>query len=142
MWLSGQQKQPADNGEGQTGYVTMNGSELAVMLESERRGVELYAPAGYHWTPKVGQRVLVIRGQGEIPCIIGAREDGDVPDRVGIQARLLNQSGEDIHISAQRNVTISAGVVDIRGEVYVNGTKLEHLIERIARAVMMGEEAE
>lgn len=51
MWLSGQQKQPSQSGEGQTGIVTMSEGETAVLLETERRGLEVYAPAGYHWTP-------------------------------------------------------------------------------------------
>ena len=67
MWLSGQQKRPTDSGEGQTGIVTMDGGETAVLLDCERRGLQVYSPGGYTWTPKVGQRVLVIQGQGEIP---------------------------------------------------------------------------
>ena len=46
----------------------------------------MYSPAGYCWTPKVGQRVLVIQGRGEIPCVVGARQDGGMPDKVGVAA--------------------------------------------------------
>ena len=63
MWMSGQHKRPADEGEGQTGIVTMSGGETAVLLDRERRGLQVYSPAGYCWTPKVGQRVLVIKPQ-------------------------------------------------------------------------------
>ena len=59
MWLSGQQKRPVDPDEGQTGVVTIGGTRPAVQLDSERRGLEVYSPAGYRWTPQVGQRVLV-----------------------------------------------------------------------------------
>ena len=62
MWLSGQHKRPAESGEGQTGIVTISGGETAVLLDRERRGLEVYSPAGYFWTPRVGQRVLVIQG--------------------------------------------------------------------------------
>ena len=57
MWLSGQQKRPTDRGEGQTGIVTVGGDEAAVQLDSERRGLEVYAPAVYDWTPVTDQRV-------------------------------------------------------------------------------------
>ena len=82
MWLSGQHKRPADQGEGQVGVITMSGGETAALLDCERRGLQVYSPAGYHWTPKVGQRVLVIQGKGEIPCVVGARQGGGRPDAV------------------------------------------------------------
>ena len=117
MWLSGQQKRPADHSEGQTGIVTVGGGEAAVMLDSERRGLEVYAPAGYQWTPEADQRVLVIQGQGEIPCIVGVRQDGARPKNAGISANA---------------VSISGGTVELRGQVLVNGTPLEDLITQIA----------
>lgn len=116
MWLSGQHKRPADTGEGQTGTVTMREGELAVQLESERRGLEVYAPAGYRWTPRVGQRVLVMKNQGETPCVVGARQDGDVPDEVAVEA----------------------GKVDLRGEIYVNGIPLEVYIQMVVAAMTGG----
>ena len=122
MWLSGQQKRPNYCGEGQTGIVTVGGGETAVMLDSERRGLEVYAPAGYRWTPEVDQRVLVIQGQGEIPCIVGVRQDGAQPQSVDICARAVSVSGE---------------TVELRGEVLINGTPLEDLIARVA-ATMLG----
>ena len=123
MWLSGQQKRPAEHGEGQTGIVTVGGGEAAVMLDSERRGLEVYAPAGYRWTPEVGQRVLVIQGQGEIPCIVGVRQDGARPKSVDIRANAVGVSGE---------------TVDLRGRVLVNGAPLEDLIARIAAEAIGG----
>lgn len=137
MWLSGQQKQPADPGEGQTGIITMSNGELAVMLDCERRGVQLYGPAGYRWTPKVGQRVLVIQGKGEVPCVVGLRQDGTAPDRVDIQASRLNAGGNLVNISG-RNVTLGADRIDLNGQVYVNGEKLEDLIYRIVLAILAG----
>ena len=101
------------------------------MLESERRGLELYAPAGYRWTPKVGQRVLVIRGQGEIPCVVGARSDSDVPDQVGIEAGTLALAGNSVGISGGQGVAVAGARVDLNGQIYVNGEKLENLILRI-----------
>ena len=106
MWLSGQHKRPVDPGEGATGLVTISGDGLAVQLESERRNLKLYTPGGYHWQPKVGQRVLVLKNQGEDPCVI-ALEDGE---------------------SQPDEVTIEAGEVDLRGEIFINGIPLEEYI--------------
>ena len=123
MWLSGQQKRPADRGEGQTGIVTVGGGETAVMLDSERRGLEVYAPAGYRWTPEIDQRVLVIQGQGEIPCIVGVRQDSAQPQSVGISAK---------------TVSVSGGTVDLQGQVLINGVPLETVITQIAAALLEG----
>lgn len=138
MWLSGQQKRPAENGEGQTGIVTMSGGEMAVLLDSERRGLELYSPAGYRWIPRVGQRVLVIQGKGEIPCVVGAREDGDVPDRVGIEARELTLEGNEATIRAAGDAVVKGANVRLEGQVYVNGETLEELIRRIVLMILGG----
>lgn len=138
MWLSGQHKRPADPGEGQTGIVTMSGGETAVLLDSERRGLQVYSPAGYRWTPRVGQRVLVIQGRGEVPCVVGARQDGDVPDGVSIQARGLALGGERVDIRGGQAAGLRGERVDLDGQVYVNGEKLEDLIARIVMMVLAG----
>lgn len=138
MWLSGQQKRPADFGEGQTGIVTMSGGETAVLLDSERRGLQVYSPAGYCWTPKVGQRVLVIQGRGEIPCVVGARQDGDVPDKVDIQAKRLALDGDRVSVSGREGAALQGKRVELNGEVYVNGERLEELIARIVMALLGG----
>ncbi len=114
MWLSGQQRRPAENGEGQTGTVTMSGGELAVELDSERRGLELYGPAGYLWTPKVGERVLVIQGRGEIPCVVGMRTGDYVPEKV----------------------TLDAENVVLEGQVWIGDMTLEEYIAMIVASMM------
>ena len=138
MWLSGQHKRPADCGEGQTGIVTMSGSETAVQLDCERRGLELYAPAGYRWTPAVGQRVLVIQGQGEIPCIVGIRQDGTQPDSVEIRAKTMEVGGQDVFVRAEEDAIVAGKTVDLQGEVLINGEPLEELIARIVAMLLGG----
>ena len=138
MWLSGQQKRPADCGEGQIGIVTVGGSETAVQLDSERRGLEVYAPAGYHWTPEVEQRVLVIQGQGEIPCIVGVRQDSERPESVEVCANAMNVSGQDVTVRAEENAVVAGKAVDLQGEVLVNGTPLETIIARILANLFFG----
>ena len=159
MWLSGQQKRPADCGEGQTGIVTVGGDEAAVQLDSERRGLEVYAPAGYHWTPEVDQRVLVIRGPGEIPCIVGVRQGSERPENVGICAdtldvsgkgvsvkaeesmnihvKTMSVSGQDVSVQAEGDTIVAGKTVDLQGEVLINGEPLEVVIARIV-AMMLG----
>lgn len=138
MWLSGQQKRPAEESEGQTGIVTMSGGETAVLLDRERRGLQLYSPGGYTWTPRVGQRVLVIQGRGEIPCVVGALQGGDAPDRVSVQAKKLALSGEAVGVTAQSSATVQGDRVGLNGQVYVNGERLEDMILRIALSVLGG----
>lgn len=138
MWLSGQQKRPADHGEGQTGIVTVGGGDAAVMLDSERRGLEVYAPAGYRWTPEVNQRVLVIQGQGEIPCIVGVRQDSARPQSVGVSANSVSVSGQNVTVQAGGNAAVAGQSVELRGRVLVNGVLLEDLIARIAATLLNG----
>lgn len=132
MWLSGQHKRPAEQSEGQTGIVTMSGGETAVLMDSERRGLQVYSPAGYRWTPRVGQRVLVIQGRGEIPCVVGARQDGDVPAKVTVEARELSLRGTDLTAAAQGSAVLQGGRVSLNGEIYVNGEELEQYVARVA----------
>lgn len=117
MWLSEQQKRPNRAGESRTGLVTMSGSSLAVRLEREMRNPELYGPAGYHWTPGAGDRVLVLKGEGERPCVIGA-------------ARNVEPA----------QVTIRAGTVEVQGRLIVNGVALEEYIKQLAAQVLEGTE--
>ena len=138
MWLSGQQKRPSYLGEGQTGIVTVGGGEAAVMLDSERRGLEVYAPAGYRWTPEADQRVLVIQGQGEIPCIVGVRQNSARPQRVDISARAVSVGGQDVSVQAEGNAVVEGRSVNLRGTVLINGVSLETVIARIVAELLEG----
>ena len=108
MWLSGQQKRPLPPAEGQIGTVVMAGEQLAVQLDSQIRDPHLCAPGGYHWTPAVGDRVLVIRGEGERPCVVGV-------------------CGE----STPASVALKAEEIDLCGKVSINGISLADYIRQI-----------
>lgn len=138
MWLSGQQKRPADFGEGQTGIVTMSGGETAVLLDRERRGLEVYAPGGYHWTPQAGQRALVIQGRGEIPCVVGVRQGGGTPDSVDIGAKSVEINGQGVSIQSEGTAAVGGGGVDLQGEILVNGEPLPDYIARIVAGLLGG----
>ena len=146
MWMGGQQKRPVDPGEGQTGTVTMSDGELAVQLESERRGVEVYAPAGYRWTPEPEQRVLVIQGRGEIPCVVGVRQGSGRPKQVTVEAGRLNLkgssklslsggavavSGQSMDIAVSGDADIESKNLDLKAQVYIRGELLEDFIRRV-----------
>lgn len=138
MWLSGQYKRPIDVGEGQTGIVTVGGGEPAVLLDRERRGLEVYAPGGYHWTPQAGQRALVIQGQGEVPCVVGVRQDGDTQESVDIGAESVKISGQSVDIEAAGMTTVKGDEVDLRGDVLINGEPLPEYIARILAGLLGG----
>ena len=145
MWLSGQQQRPAEQGEGQVGVITMSGGETAALLDCERRGLQVYGPGGYRWTPRVGQRALVIQGKGEIPCVVGVRQDGETPDAVTVEAKSLHLQGrqatlqaDDVTVESGTDAVIEAKNVRLNGQVYVKDETLEELIARIVAMVLAG----
>ena len=113
MWLSEQQKRPAPTGEGRTGVVTMAGDPTEITLDHRIRDPELYGPAGYRWTPTVGDRVLVIRGEGERPCVVGVRGGGSPAE-----------------------VELKAESIRLTGSVSVNGTDLDTYIKTLVRQTL------
>ena len=129
MWLGQYQRRPNQEGEGQVGRVTIGGEQTAVLLDSERRGLEVYAPGGYRWTPRVDQKVLVIQGRGEIPCVVGVRQDQTAPDEVTVESQdsHLNLAAEGAELTAlvfrlpgKANCTITSPAADVA----VSGTQL------------------
>lgn len=138
MWLSGQQKQPADSGESQIGIVTIGGGEPAVMLDCERRSLPMYGPGGYTWTPRVGQRVLVIQGQGEVPCVVGTRQGQASPDRVTVSGRQTTVRGSRVDVSAADKVQLEAPEINLEGQVLIRGQGLEGLITDIVLQLLAG----
>lgn len=138
MWLSGQHKRPADQGEGQVGVITVGGGEAAALLDCERRGLQVYAPAGYHWTPEVGQRVLVVQGKGEIPCVAGVRQGGSCPGTVTVEAKSLSLEGTNVDVTAGGAAVVHGETVTLEGLVYVNQETLEQMITRIVLEILAG----
>lgn len=133
MWLARQQKRAAAQVQGSVGRVTLGGEAPAVELDSERRGLEVYAPGGYRWRPTPGQKVLVLKADGA-PCIAGTPAAGGLePGEVelasagGAKVRLDNQGGVTLSGSA------SAGSLSV-GALTVGGVELTALVRSIAAA--------
>lgn len=136
MWLSGQHKRPAENGEGQVGVVTISGEETAVLLDCERRGLQIYSPGGYTWTPRVGGKVLVIQGRGEVPCVAGALQGSEEPDEVRVKAKELTLEGEPVTVKSPKDAVVEAENIRLMGQVYVKEETLEELITRIVMMIL------
>lgn len=139
MWLSGQQKRPVECGEGQVGVVTMSEGDTAVLLDCERRGLQIFSPGGYTWTPRVNGKVLVIQGRGEIPCIAGALQGSQAPERVEIKAEKLNLEGRTVTIKAPVEQIFETKDLHLEAQVYVKEEKLENLIARIVMLILTGQ---
>lgn len=136
MWLAKQQKRERDEPEGSVGEVTLAGEAPAVELESERRGLTVYAPGGYRWRPVQGQKVLVLKADGD-PCVTGTPAGGGVEP-----GEVVVESAGGAYLRLDNEGTLTMGPrVDIEGEMYLNGEELEEVIRRIAIqiiAAMMG----
>lgn len=133
MWLGQQQRRPNQAGEGRVGRVTIGGERSAVELECERRGLEVYSPGGYRWTPKPGQKVLVIEGRGEVPCVAGVRQGESLPDKVSVESE-----GDSRLVLVPGSAALEGERVDLNGQVCVNGETLEELIARIVVLILGG----
>lgn len=94
-----------------TGEVTVTGG---VWAGGERRGVAVYAPGGYHWVPRRGDKVLVLKAgeRGEEPCVLGeaVQERGLRPGEV-----LISAGKGEIRLGLE-------GTIDVTGTFRVNGT--------------------
>lgn len=130
MWLAEQQKRETAQQAGAVGEVTLSGEAPAVALDSERRGLTVYAPGGYRWRPAAGQKVLVLKADGE-PCIVGAPSAGGLePGEVALESG----GGASLRLSNQGTVALGDNVA-VTGSLYVGGVELKTLIRTIAAQV-------
>ena len=121
MWLAKQQKRETEEVLPAVGAVTIGGDAPAVELDSERRDLVVYAPGGYRWRPARGQKVLVLKADGET-CVAGA------PSRAGLEpgeVALDSAGGAGLKLD-------NGGNVSVTGNLVVGGTELTQLIRNIA----------
>lgn len=127
MWLSKQQKKSPASQAGDVGEVTLTGHTLGVELDSERRGMAVYAPGGYCWKPALGQRVLVLKA-GEEPCVLAVPvEAGELaPGEVA----LSGPAGARVKLNADGSVTLGPRV-QVEGSLYLDGKELGQWVREL-----------
>jgi len=82
MWLAKKIAPAPEEQKIAAGKITVSSrGELAVEVDGELRGAELFAPGGTSWRPKPGQEVLVLKSDGVL-AVCGAKT---VPPEDGIQ---------------------------------------------------------
>lgn len=130
MWLSRREgHEKKESAEAQTGPVTLSGGELGVWLEGERRGVAVFSPGGYHWAPRVGDQILVLKAgeNGEQPCAVGIAESeslepGEVLIKTGSAAVRLSPGGALQLSTGKGAVSMTPnGRIAVTGAFTVNG---------------------
>lgn len=122
MWMSDRQAREdlAEPGA-ELGQITL-ADGAGVSLEGERRNVVLCLPGGYHWTPRRGETVLVVKSGPDLaPCITGRADDprGLVPG----EAVLSVAEGTAIRLKTGGGIEIT-GPVEIAGSLTVNGREV------------------
>ena len=117
MWTTEQRRRASvDEAAAEVGRVTLGGAPCGVALGGERRLLPVYSPGGYHWRPRVGDQVLVLKAgeDREEPCVMGAAQPpGDL------------KPGE---------VELTGGTVTLRlGQegLFLNGVALEDYVQSI-----------
>lgn len=128
MWLSKQQKKAPIQQTAGLGEVTLSGAVVAVALDGERRGLEVYGPAGLRWRPCLGQKALVLKAEG-IPCVAGVQTDGSglEPGELALESA----GGAAVCLDNQGRVSLK-GRTEIEGTLCWNGRELTELIREIA----------
>lgn len=124
MWLARQQKRENVQAAGSVGEVTIGGDAPAVELDSERRGLAVYAPGGYRWRPAPGQKVLVLKADGE-PCVVGAESQGGLAPG---EVLLESAGGASVRLDGAGTVTLGANAA-VTGQLYVGGIELTELVK-------------
>ena len=99
----------------QTGQVTLAGTPAGVGLEGERRDLPLFGPGGYHWAPRRGDQVLVVKtGPEEAPALVGVRQEEDLePGEVWLSVA----EGAGIRLKPD-------GTIALTGKITVNGQEV------------------
>ena len=90
---------------------------LSVIGTGETRELDVCAPGGYYWKPRIGQNVIVVKtgAEGEAQSIIGS---SDAPEN----STTVNMEAGEIYISSFGGAYIylkNNGDVIINGQVFI-----------------------
>ena len=139
MWLSRQGRAAGSvQDHARLGEVTVSGNPAAVYLGGERRWVSLYAPGGYQWRPKAGDKVLVVKAgdHRELPCLVGKRPDWTAQEEELPPGSVRIHSGTGTVLLSEEGLTLKGDEVALEGEITVNGQELEAYIEAVVYQVL------
>jgi len=119
MWISKKLLRRAAAAAAELGETTIGGESAAVLTEGENRDTLLIAPGGYHWLPRSGQRVLLMRcGQGE--TVLCGTEADDSPALAPGEVYITTENGTSVHLKNDGSICLR-GSVQVEGALAVNG---------------------
>ena len=112
MWTERQTRGSGET-EAEIGRVTIGGNPAAVETRGEVRDLPVYAPGGYFWTPRRGDRVLVIKGGpgGAEQCVAAMEQAGAAPEQGDVA---LRTDGASLVLRAD-------GRIELTGQLWING---------------------
>ena len=139
MWTSNRKREGlSQECTADQGIVTLGGDPAAVYLGGERRWVSLYAPGGYQWRPKAGDKVLVVKAgdHREIPCLVGKRPDELSEEDELPPGSVRIHSGTGVVLLNEEGLTLQGDEVALEGDITVNGQSLQSYIQNIVYQVL------
>lgn len=139
MWTSNRKREGlSQECAADQGIVTLGGDPAAVYLGGERRWVSLYAPGGYQWRPKAGDKVLVVKAgdHREIPCLVGKRPDVLSEEDELSPGSVRIHSGTGVVLLDEEGLTLQGDEVALEGDITVNGQSLQSYVQNIVYQVL------
>ncbi len=120
MWISEKLLRRAGAASAaELGETTIGGGSAAVLTQGENRDTVRIAPGGYHWLPRSGQRVLLMRcAQGE-NVLCGAEAEEEQKLEPG-EVYITTETGAFIHLKNDGSLRLG-GSVQVEGMLTVNG---------------------
>lgn len=130
MWLSKNTVSERRTDAAETGITTIGGSVAGVYTDTENRNVRVCTPGGYFWMPTAGEELLVIKDSGGSRSAAGVVMPQPPEDLAAGEIYIRSAGGCGIHLKNDGRVVIEgeielSGRVDVRGGLYVDGTKVE-----------------
>jgi len=125
MWLSEKAAQGTREPEpcAEIGVVTSGGARPSVMLDGEKRAVELLSPGGVFWAPAEGEQVVITRCGGEL--FVSGSLRGNAALRPG--ELCLDSGGGRIFLRPDGNIEL-AGTVNVKGLLLLNGVDIRKMM--------------
>lgn len=123
MWMTNRQAQEKlQEPAAELGQVTLGNGGTGVALAGERRNITICLPGGYHWTPRRGETVLVVKsGPDQAPCVVGSSRDGQSLSPGEVYLSVADGAGIRLKTSGE---IVICGDVTVTGNLTVNGKEV------------------